>query len=44
MQKIIDERSVREKAFYDNLFRSDNMLNTQLKRSEDGKECMVYSA
>lgn len=39
-QKIIDERRVREKAFYENLFRSDNMLNTQLKRSEDG-ECGV---
>jgi len=36
-QKIIDERREREKAFYENLFRSDNMLNTQLKMSEDGE-------
>jgi hypothetical protein len=31
------EKARKEKEFYDNLFRSDNSLNKQLKASEDGK-------
>uniref|UniRef100_A0A7S3GV59 Trichohyalin-plectin-homology domain-containing protein n=1 Tax=Spumella elongata TaxID=89044 RepID=A0A7S3GV59_9STRA len=35
VQQIIDEKRKKEKEFFDNLFRGNNMLNTQLKRSED---------
>lgn len=37
LQKIIDEKKVHEAEFYNKLFRTDNMLNKQLKMSEDGK-------
>lgn len=32
----MEEKSKREKEFYESLFRADNSLNTQLKTSEDG--------
>jgi hypothetical protein len=35
-QALVEEKSKREKEFYESLFRADNSLNTQLKTSEDG--------
>jgi hypothetical protein len=35
------EKARKEKEFYDNLFRSDNSLNKQLKASEDGKSMVL---
>jgi hypothetical protein len=38
------EKARKEKEFYDNLFRSDNSLNKQLKASEDGKSLVSLRA
>jgi hypothetical protein len=42
MQALVLEKARKEKEFYDNLFRSDNSLNKQLKASEDGKSAVPW--